>query len=418
MRKSIQYSLSVALALSLFSGCANQPEVQKVVTIDSTLPVPSVNGHIADITSMAFEWKPVNDPRVSGFYIYRSSPDEVSGKLNRIGTVNNRFATHYTDENLQPNTQYQYRFSSISKDVAESVGSETVVVQTLPMVAPISFFQAIENMPRSAKLLWRPHTNATITSYIIERKLSTEPEFKAVGRINGRLNAEYIDTNLKDGFVYEYRVRAVTFNNLQTEPSDVVKVATKPLPTEVVNISSTNDQPRTIVLDWEPTKISDFSHYNIYRSSRPDGNYEYHVKLESNSFSDKIEEDGKSYFYKITVVDKDGLESLKPNIATQGSTLAKPQAPIAYEAKINADKNVEFRWRGNDARATSYTVLKTTKTSWISQETLEINNIKDGYFLDINIKPNTTYYYQVMSVDQFGIKSNPTEKIEIMYEVK
>lgn len=418
MKKSIQYSLSIALALALFSGCSNQPQPQKVVTIDSTLPIPSINGNIADITSMAFEWKPVSDPRVSGFYVYRSSPDEASGQLSRIATIDNRFATHFTDNNLRANTQYQYRFSSTSKENAESVGSETVIVQTLPMIAPVSFFQAIENMPRSAKLLWRPHTNNKINSYIIERKTSAQTEFKQIATIKGRLNAEYIDTNLKDGYIYEYRVRAITFDNLQTDPSEIVKIATKPLPPEIKNITSTNDQPKAITLQWEKSPISDFSHYNIYRSSTPNGTYSYHVKLETNSFVDKIEEDGKFYFYKIRAVDKDGLESAEPTLATQGSTLSKPQTPIAYDVKLNNKKEVEFNWRANDPRTTSYSVIKTTKISWISKESIEINNITQTHFIDPNIKANTTYYYQVMAVDQYGIKSKPTEQLEITYEVK
>ena len=70
MRSSIHYTLSLALAAALFSGCSiTKPETPKEVTIDSTLPTPSMNGFIADITSSAFEWKPIDDQRVNGYYV-------------------------------------------------------------------------------------------------------------------------------------------------------------------------------------------------------------------------------------------------------------------------------------------------------------------------------------------------------------
>lgn len=417
MNSSIRYTLSVSLALSLFSGCAPQPAPQKTVTIDSTLPTPSMNGFIADITSIAFEWKPVADPRVTGYYVYRNTPGAEDQKLQRIATIDSRFATHYVDNDLKAGSEYQYRFATITKEGSESVASETVLVATQPMIAPVSFFQAVGNMPRSAKLLWRPHPNGKINGYVLERQDATDQKWNTVTTISGRLNAEYIDRELKDAQVYHYRIKATTFDKLTTEPSEMSKVITKPLPPEIKNITSTNDLPRAIKLSWEPSSITDLSHYNIYRATNPNGRFEYHVKLETTTFTDTITEDGKFYFYKITAVDKDGLESMQSSVATQGSTLAKPQTPIAYEGHIQ-NKAVELKWKNSDNRTQNYTVVKTTKTSWISRESIDINNITDTAFHDGDIKPDTTYLYEIMSVDKNGIRSLPTEAIELRYEAK
>ncbi|MFY9141509.1 fibronectin type III domain-containing protein [Sulfuricurvum sp.] len=418
MNSSIRYALSISLALSLFSGCAVQPAApQKTVTIDSTLPIPSMNGFIADITSVAFEWKPVSDPRVTGFYVYRNTPGAEDQKLQRIATIDSRFATHYVDSDLKPGSEYQYRFSAITKEGSESVASETTVVATQPMIAPVSFFQSVGNMPRSAKLLWRPHPNGKINGYILERQNATDQKWVEIATITGRLNAEFIDSNLKDGQVYFYRIKATTFDKLSTEPSETTKVITKPLPPEIKNITSTNDLPRAITLTWEPSTLSDLSHYNIYRSSTPNGSFAYHVKLETTSFTDTITEDGKFYFYKITAVDKDGLESPLSSVATQGSTLSKPLTPIAYEGKI-VDRAVDLQWKNNDPRSVSYSVIKTTKTSWVSRESIDINNITDTRFHDGDIKPDVDYLYEIVSVDKNGIRSLPTPAIELRYEAK
>jgi uncharacterized protein len=417
MHSSIRYVLSTSLALILFSGCTSQPAPQKTVTIDSTLPTPSMNGFIADITSAAFEWKPVEDPRVTGLYVYRNTPGAEDQKLQRIATIDSRFSTHYVDNALVPATQYQYRFSTFTKAETESVGSETIIVATQPMIAPISFFQSVGNMPRSAKLLWRPHPNGKISGYVIERQDANDQKWNVVSTITGRLNAEFIDRDLKDGQVYFYRIKAITFDKLVTDPSEVSKVVTKPLPPEIKNITATNNIPRAIDLAWEPSTLSDFSHYNIYRSSTPTGTFDYHVKIETTNFTDKITEDGKFYFYKITAVDKDGLESPLSPVAVQGSTLQKPHTPIAYEGKVT-NKVAELQWTNNDPRTVSYTVVKTTKTSWISRESIDINNITGTNFRDTDIKPDTSYTYEIMSVDKDGIRSLPTQAIELSFEAK
>ncbi len=417
MQRSLQYALSISLALSLFSGCAPQPTPEKKISVDPMLPVPSLNGSLSDINTIAFEWKAISDPNVSGYSIYRSTPAENNQTLSRIATIKSRFATHYVDDKLTPNTQYLYRFTSTGKENIESNGSEMMTVSTLPMIAPISFFQSVGNMPRSAKLLWRPHPNTRINGYIIDRLNVNDQKWAEIKTIEGRLNAEYIDKDLKDGQVYYYRVRAITFDKLSTEPSETAKLVTKPLPPELKNITATTNLPKAIALKWEASTLEDLSHYNVYRSASSNGNYEYRVKLIETAFTDTTKDDGEPFYYKITAVDKDGLESPMGATLTQGMSLAKPHTPIAFDGKIDAN-GVDLLWTNDDPRVISYTVIKTTKTSWINRESVEINNIKETKFHDSSIKQNTGYIYEVVGVDKDGIRSLPTQGIELTYETK
>jgi fibronectin type 3 domain-containing protein len=285
------------------------------------------------------------------------------------------------------------------------------------MIAPISFFQSAGNMPRSAKLLWRPHPNTRINSYVIERQNVTNQKWTEIKTIEGRLNAEYIDHDLKDAQVYYYRVRAITFDKLSTEPSETAKVVTKPLPPEIKNITATTTLPKAIALKWDASPLADLSHYNIYRAASSNGNYTYRVKLTETNFIDTTKEDGEPFYYKITAVDKDGLESPMGSTLTQGISLVKPHTPIAYDGKINQN-GVDLVWNNDDSRIVSYTVIKTTKTSWINREIVEINNIKENKFHDSSIKPDTGYIYEIVGVDKDDIRSLPTQGIELSYEAK
>ncbi len=417
MRTSIRYALSISLALNLFTGCSKLPIPEKAVTIDPTLTAPSLNGSLSDITATAFEWKAMEDPRVSGFYVYRSSQSAEDKKLERIATIESRFATHFVDDHLVPNTQYQYRFASKGKENTESNASETISVSTLPMIVPVSFFQSVGNMPRSAKLLWRPHPNAKINGYIIDRLNVNDQKWSEIATITGRLNAEFIDHDLKDGQIYYYRVRAVTYDKLVTEPSETSKVVTKPLPPEIKNITSTSNLPKAIALTWEPTPINDLDHYNIYRSKTSDGKYSYHVKLNDTKYTDITKEDGEIYFYKLTAVDKDDLESLQSTPIVQGSSLIKPKTPVSFDGKTGPN-GTDLSWVNADPRTVSYTVIKTTKRSWVDRESIEINSITDTKFHDGDIQPNIEYMYEVLSVDKDGIRSLPAAGINLHYETK
>lgn len=409
--------LVITLMTLLYSGCSKQPEVPLKAIIDKSLPTPVLNGHISAMTTIAFEWKSIRDPRVLGYYVYRSNPDEKSEKLHRIGKVESRYATHYVDNALKPNLAYAYRFSSFTEEGVESTGSKTYRASTLPLIASVSFFRSIGNMPRSAKLIWRPHTDSQIKGYAIERKLRVKNEWKEIVTIEGRLNAEYIDLKLDDNEVYEYRLFALTYGGIKSVPSDIVTVVTKPLPDSIQNIKATQSLPKKILISWDPSQRENLAYYNIYRSHREKGKFSYHVKLTETSFNDVIEKDGAIYFYKVTAVDSDGLESLHTQTATKGMSVAKPKTPLSFTGTLQNQK-VLLHWKGADDDTTSYTLVKTKKEGWLKSSVNEINNINEETFSDHEISPDTSYSYQVAAVNQYGIRSELSEAIELSFEAK
>jgi len=405
---------TLTATLLLFSACTNQPSPSAEPVIDPTLPKVSINGHIESMTTVAFEWKPVKNQRVRGYYVYRSTPDQKDPKLTRHATLETRFLTHYVDKDLKPNTNYVYRFSTFNEKKQESDTSKTFRVTTKPVINSVSFFEAVGNLPRMAKLIWRPHENPSVNSYIIERQVVEKPEWTEIAKIDNRLQAEYIDRDLDDNRVYKYRLRAVTFNGIKSTPSDIAKLITKPLPLATENLKASTNLAKKISITWNKSKENDIDFYNVYRASSGDGSYSYLAKLNETKFIDEVKEDGKSYFYKVTAVDKDGLEGMKQSVPVNGLTLAKPYTPTFSDAIIK-DSSAVLSWKNNDSRTKTYTVIKTTKTSWINSTIQEISNINDTTYTDKDLQPNIQYQYQVMAVDEFGVTSEPTEKVDVSF---
>jgi fibronectin type 3 domain-containing protein len=407
-----------AVSFAIFSGCTSTtPKPKEEAVVDTTLPVVELtkNGVFVDMNAIAFEWKNITDPRVKGIYINKKdmgakvASEDI--KDDYYDTVDSRFTTHYIDDKIVPDTKYNYYFKTFSAK-AESRPSRIVTVNSLPVLQSVSWIHSIEGMPRSAKIIWRPHTNQKVKSYIIERKTLQDNKWEKIATVNGRLNAEYIDPELKDNYVYKYRVRVKTYDGIVSTPSETVRVVTKALPKPIMGIIATKNLPKQISLNWDKADYKDFYRYYVYRSEDIDGTYELIAKLHNNKFIDKITEDGKSYFYRVSSVDKDALESKHEKLSVQGMTLSKPNAPAIVGA-ILVGNRVELSWKRVDPRTTSYTVLKKSKKGWFDTVSAEIEGVPSTKYIDSNIESDTTYFYQVCAVDKNGIRSEPSIEIKI-----
>jgi len=402
-------------SLLILSGCgATTPTPPEEAKVDTSLPVIELtqNGVIVDMKTVAFEWSSIKDPRVEGIYVLKESftPEEGS-KFEQYEVIDSRFKTHYLDNSLEPDTKYAYKFKTFSRD-ANGVESSIVHVNTLPVLASVSWIHSITGMPRSAKIIWRPHPSHRVNSYIIERKTLESEEWEEIDNIAGRLNAEYIDQELEDNFVYIYRIKSVTYDGITSTPSQSVKVVTKPLPGAVANIKTTNNLPKKIKIVWDASAQKDFQRYYVYRSETVDGSYELIAKLFNNSFVDAIEEDGKSYFYRVSVIDKDGLESEHEKNSIHGMSLPKPSAPAIVEAKL-LSSGVELIWSKADVRARSFIVERRELQGWFDEKIDTFEGITSQHFNDKNILPSSQYFYTVYSVDKDGVKSEPSIEVKI-----
>ena len=280
------------------------------------------------------------------------------------------------------------------------------------MIESVSFIEAISHLPRRAKIIWRPHPNPRVNEYIIQRSEPDNPEWKTVAVIKGRLNAEYIDKDLKDNHLYFYRIKVKTYDGIESRPSKVVKAFTKPLPKMVEGLKATTNLPKKIVLTWKKNPEPDIDHYNIYRSSFSKLFFMLHAKTKYNRYTDMIGKDGVTKFYKVTAVDKDGLESFKQDIPVMGSTLPKPEAPVIVSSDVK-NGSVVIKWFSKDDRVKSFIVVKKENSGSLNEKEYKYTNIKSNFFIDKSVMPGIRYVYQVYGVDKYGIVSKPSEKIEI-----
>ena len=418
MKRLIQSTLLVA-SIILVSGCTvnNLSVPTSKPKINENLPTiePTTIKMITDMTSVALEWKGQAIPQTKGYYIYRANVQVDGQKLSRIAHIKNKYISHYLDNGLEPDTQYLYAISTVGTDNDESRASQSNVIQTKPKFNSVSFITAINQLPRQIKILWRPHSNERVSKYIIEKSNSETSKWRKIATVKPRLQVEYIDTNLGDNKEYSYRIKAVTFDGIESQPSNIVSAITKPLPPRVSQLKASFDLARKIKLTWNSLDdTSDIAFYQIYSSSSKDGFFTTLAQAAptDNTYIDMVNSDGEVRYYKIITVDKDELESSKDIVATIGQTLDMPAQPIVTLAQIKGEEAI-LNWIANDSRTVSYNIYKTIQESMFNSKTIVINNINDLRFEDKDIVRGVTYKYSIQSIDEHGLTSKKTPSVTL-----
>lgn len=414
--KRLLKSISLIVLLILATGCETGKMLQTPTTepkIDETLPVVDVQKIqlIADIQTISLEWVGTSIQKANGYHIYRKELEKEDAKFVRVGSVDDKYAKHFVDTGVQPNTKYAYAISVIGENNSESLPSDARAIRTYPIFESVSLIHATSNLPRKVRVEWRPHELLSIKEYILEKSTPTQAEWKVVAPIKNRISAEFIDSKLKDGETYNYRVKAVTFDGITSNPSEIVTATTKQLPLGISDLTASKEQPKKIILKWKHSPQEDKVAYNIYVSSEADRGFKkiHTASSTDDSFEHKVEENDKTYFYKVTTVDKDNLETeIKLLAPTMGKTLASPLQPTVTLAQITPN-GVILNWLKGDDRAVSYTVYKKTKESFFKYAQKEIKDVQALRFEDSEVVRGTEYSYEIEAVDQFGLVSKKTK---------
>ena len=382
---------------------------------NAALPkLDSVNT-LADVSSVGFEWRLINDESIRGFVVYRSEAGSGKG-LQPIATIKNRFATHFYDINLKPQTKYIYAFATLGTDDSVSPKSEPIHVQT-SFIDPVESLFAINTQPRTIKLIWAPHPNPSVDAYLLQR-LNKAGEFKTIEKVAHRLSVEYFDEKLEDGETYTYRIIAQNHEGVNAKPSESISVSTLPQPAPIENIQATTDKPRAISISWEEapdTKGVSKKLYKISYSS-DDKSYKKLATTTQTSYTHKLseKEDGQTLYYQVVLLGDNGLMGRESSTPAKGSSLPKPSAPTQFKGQM-IDGKATLEWRiPSDDRISSFAIYRKENKIWAQSS--KFIDITQPPFVDKEMQPGKSYLYSVVSVDSNGIESLPTEEVELSLE--
>ena len=318
------------------------------------------------------------------YEIYRSTQQSTGYSL--LGTTT---STSYVNTGAAVGKTYYYKVRALNVDGAAGAYSSTVsgaAKAVAPAAPTVTMTHSDSGKP---KLTWSAVSGAA--SYRVYRSESRGTGYSLLGTTT---STSYVNTGAAVGKTYYYRVKAVNRDGMASGYSNIVsgkaKAAAPAAPSVTAGNSSTG-KPR---LTWKA--VSGAVSYRIYRSESRGTGYSLLGTTSSTSYVNTGAAAGKTYYYRVKAVNRDGMASGYSNIVSGKATLPAPvlniglsvssgKPMLAWDAVPGA---TSYRIYRSTSRGTGYSLLATTTS------TSHVNT---------SAAKGTTYYYRVKACNAAGL---------------
>ena len=327
---------------------------------------------------------------VSGATSYRVFRSESRGTgYSLLGTTT---ATSYTNTGAAVGKTYYYRVKAVN-NVGTS-GYSNIVSGKAKTAAPAAPSVTIGNSSTGKpQLTWKAVSGAV--KYEVYRSTRQNSGYSLLGTTT---STSYVNTGASTGTTYYYRVKAVNRDGMASGYSNIVsgkaKAAAPAAPSVTAGNSSTG-KPR---LTWKA--VSGATSYRIYRSESRGTGYSLLGTTSSTSYVNTGAAAGKTYYYRVKAVNRDGMASAYSNIVSGKAKAAAPAAPSVTAGNSSTGKPrltwktvsgaVSYRIYRSESRGTGYSLLGTTSST---------------SYVNTGASTGTTYYYRVKAVNRDGMAS-------------
>ena len=264
-------------------------------------------------------WRRIESGTI-GYYIYRGEGyrPELKQYTNIIHSDSLNVSFIDSIKNLKAGQPYTYAVASVNINSLKSPLSATVIANpTKPTLPTPLNLQVLQN-PNGAFLIWEDMVK--ISPYVIGYRV-----FRTVYDDLGKVieaekivntgketsgNNSYLDTAFQRGINYSYAIQAIGIENSESERSYEVgffvpKIT--PHPPSGLRAFKTTE---SIIIQWDTPLAERIKSFKVYRQEL-DKNLKLlaELKPEVTEYEDKISQKSKNYFYKVSVVSAEGIES-------------------------------------------------------------------------------------------------------------
>ena len=343
--------------------------------------VPTVTMTYSDSGKPKLTWNAVSG--ATSYRVFRSESRGTGYSL--LGTTT---ATSYTNTGAAVGKTYYYRVKAVNS--VGTSGYSNIVSGKAKTAAPAApSVTAGNSSTGKPQLTWKAVSGAV--KYEVYRSTRQNSGYSLLGTTS---STSYVNTGAAAGKTYYYRVKAVNRDGMASAYSNIVsgkaKAAVPAAPSVTAGNSSTG-KPR---LTWKA--VSGAVSYRIYRSESRGTGYSLLGTTSSTSYTNTGAKAGKTYYYRVKAVNRDGMASAYSNIVSGKATLPAPvlniglsvssgKPMLAWDAVPGA---TSYRIYRSTSRGTGYSLLATTTS------TSHVNT---------SAAKGTTYYYRVKACNAAGL---------------
>lgn len=172
---------------------------------------------------IALTWRPVVDPTVAGYVVYRSP--SLRGRYEPVARVEGRHHTTWVDRGLDPLRVFYYRVAAVNAAGGEGVPTRALRGVTKPEPLPPASLRVVSRSPGAVRLAWEPNLEPNLAGYRVLRRRAGEGEEIVAELAPGQTSVE--DRFEASGQRLVYRVMAFDEDGLV---SAGVEVEVEPAP--------------------------------------------------------------------------------------------------------------------------------------------------------------------------------------------
>ena len=323
---------------------------------------------------------------VSGATSYRVFRSESRGTgYSLLGTTT---ATSYTNTGAAVGKTYYYRVKAVNS--VGTSGYSNIVSGKAKTAAPAApSVTAGNSSTGKPQLTWKAVSGAV--KYEVYRSTRQNSGYSLLGTTT---STSYVNTGASTGTTYYYRVKAVNRDGMASGYSNIVSCKAKAAAPAAPSVTAGNSSTGKPRLTWKA--VSGAVSYRIYRSESRGTGYSLLGTTSSTSYVNTGAAAGKTYYYRVKAVNRDGMASGYSNIVSGKATLPAPvlniglsvssgKPMLAWDAVPGA---TSYRIYRSTSRGTGYSLLATTTST---------------SYVNTSAAKGTTYYYRVKACNAAGL---------------
>ena len=346
-------------------------------------PVTAKAEYIASTGKPYLKWTPVEG--AAKYEVYRSGTK--NGTYTLLGTTAN---LNYTDSKANAGYIYYYKVKAVNAVGAKSVYSAAVAGTchcARPVVTP-------DYLVSTGKPYIKWTAVAGASKYEVYRSGTKNGTYTLLGTT---ANLNYTDNKANAGYIYCYKVKAVSkVRSTANSYYSTVVAATCHCAKPVVKIATTSaGNPR---LTWNA--VTGASQYEIYRATSQSGTYTKMFTTTKTSYTNTSAKAGTTYYYKVKAISKvrSTANSAFSTVVAATCRCAKPVVKIA----TTSAGNPRLTWNAVTG-ASQYEIYRATSQS--GTYTKMFTTTKTSY-TNTSAKAGTTYYYKVKAISKVRSTAN------------
>lgn len=344
----------------------------------------------ASSSKIKVQWNDVDG--ASGYAVYRSA--SADSGFQKLTTAS---GTSYTDSSVSAAVNYYYKIVPVSRETGKEMkkAGSTAKAKT-PAKISIEKVQA----KSSTKIAVRWQASAGSGGYIIYRSLSEHGGYSEIGRVDGKTETSYQDTEIVPGETYYYKIRPTNQKHKGLGSySDPAKGRTmaKASITSIASLSSSKIQ-----ITWK--KVGNAASYDVYRAASEKGTYKKIATVKKNvrQYTDQSVKSGKRYYYKVVASGTFEGARITGGYSDPVSFQALNQVKIS-SVKVTPDDGLKIRW-SKVSGATKYKIYRAQSKQGQYKAVATVKGASAVTYTDTKIIPGKTYYYKVQAYsDNNGI---------------